>query len=83
MADVDDNLISRAVDGDEDALSELLVRTDAALREQFYGRIGRRYRGAFSEDDVLQVTYLEAFLRIGQFQPNGEGSFLRWLIRIA
>jgi len=31
----------------------------------------------------MQVTYLEAFLHVHKFKPQGEGSFLRWLRRIA
>src|SRR5205085_10015385 len=34
-------------------------------------------------EDVLQVTFLEAFLRIKHFQPGGSGSFVGWLNRIA
>ncbi|MFQ5424885.1 MAG: RNA polymerase sigma factor [Phycisphaerae bacterium] len=79
----DDSLIARAVEGDEDALSDLLVRYRATLRGRLRGRIGERYQGAFSEDDVLQVTFVEAFLRIRQFHPNGNGAFLAWLTRIA
>jgi RNA polymerase sigma factor (sigma-70 family) len=31
----------------------------------------------------MQVTYFEAFLRIGDFTPYGEGAFYKWLLRIA
>jgi len=34
-------------------------------------------------DDVLQVTYVEAVMDIGRFQPRHEGSFLAWLTLLA
>ncbi len=76
-------LIDRSVKGDTDALSELLVACDGRLRSRLDGQIGRRYRSAFCIDDVLQVTYTEAFLRIRSFRPAGDGMFLNWLTRIA
>lgn len=76
-------LIDQSVAGDVDALSELLVACDANLRSRLNGQIGRRYRSAFCIDDVLQVTYTEAFLRIRSFRPAGDGAFLNWLTRIA
>ena len=79
----EDTLTSAALNGDEDALDGLLCRHDAALRSRLAGKIAAKYRAAFDVDDVLQVTYLEAFLRIGQFRPTGAGSFLAWLSRIA
>jgi len=33
--------------------------------------------------DVLQVTYMEAFLRIGRFRVGDNGAFLNWLTKIA
>jgi len=76
-------LIDRSIAGDADALSELLIAYDGTLRARLEGQIGRRYRSAFCVDDVLQVTYMEAFLRIGSFRPSGDGAFLNWLTRIA
>lgn len=76
-------LIERSVSGDADALAELLVEFDGQLRARLDGQIGRRYRSAFGLDDVLQVTYTEAFLRIRGFRPTGDGAFLNWLTRIA
>ncbi len=76
-------LVDRSIEGDTSALSELLIRCDGRLRSRLGGQIGRRYRSAFSIDDVLQVTYTEAFLRIQSFRPTGDGAFLNWLARIA
>lgn len=83
MAQNEKNLLDRAVSGDDAALSEMLVISDAALRTRFSGKIGWKHRAVLSVGDVLQVTYMEAFLRIGRFQPNGNGAFLSWLTRMA
>ena len=83
MLEVQDRLTEAAVQGDQEALVELLERHDAALRERLVGSIDRAYRGALDVDDVLQVTYMEAFLRVSQFIPGENGTFLAWLTRIA
>jgi RNA polymerase sigma-70 factor (ECF subfamily) len=79
----DEALVSWAIDGDDDALSTLLQRHGASLRAQISSLIGDKWQSIIDADDVLQVSYLEAFLRIATFQNRGEGSFLAWLKRIA
>jgi RNA polymerase sigma-70 factor (ECF subfamily) len=71
----------RAVAGDADALGELL---------QFHGpHIARELRRDHSAltaedaDDVMQVTFLEAFLHIRNFDPGKPGSIGGWLRSIA
>ena len=76
-------LVLRAIGGDADALSSLLETLGPNTRRQVAGKIGHQYRSALDEEDVLQVTYLEAFLRIKQFKPVGPSSFDAWLGRIA
>jgi len=76
-----DELARRAVAGDADALSELLCQAGPALERSL--RIGRRWQAHIDVDDVLQVTYLEAFLQIGRFDPSRGVSFVTWLRRIA
>jgi RNA polymerase sigma-70 factor, ECF subfamily len=83
MSEAEDALLAKAVQGDGDALSELLVLLGPQIEAGLDGKIGAHHRAAFDEADVLQVTYLEAFLRIRYFEPNGVGSFVRWLRRIA
>lgn len=78
-----DRLVARAVSGDEAALSTLLEAHHDALGTRIVPQIGRRFRSALGVEDVLQVTYLEAFLRIGQFDPDAGTSFLNWLTRMA
>ena len=74
-------LVSRAASGDADALSELLAhfgpQVEAALR------VGRRWQANLDTADVMQVTYLEAFMQIRRFDPSRSGAFLQWLRQIA
>lgn len=73
-------LINRAVHGDADALTDLLSEFGPRLEASLH--LGRRWRPLIDVADVMQVTYLEAFIQISRFDPNN-GSFLRWLRTIA
>lgn len=79
----EDKLARRSTKGDADALCILLARCEEGLRRRMAGKIKTRFRAAFDEHDVLQVTYMEVFLRIGSFKPGGPGSFLAWVTQIA
>lgn len=73
----------KAAAGDRDALTALLGTHGSEVRRRIASRIGAHWRSSIDEDDVLQVTYVEAFLRIGAYASRGEGSFLSWLTQIA
>ena len=81
MSDTYETLLAGAITGDADALSALLEQHTAELRAAI--QIDQKWAAAFDPDDVLQVTFLEAFLRIGQFRPAGPGAFAGWLRQIA
>jgi len=83
VATSDDVLIAQAIDGDGDALSVLLKRHGSRVRSRLAGKISKRWRSVLTEGDVMQVTYLEAFLDIGQLKRSGAVSFLAWLTKIA
>lgn len=74
-------LQSRAVCGDADAVSRLLEHFGPQVEAALH--IGRRWRSAIDVADVMQVTYLEAFMQIGRFDAGRGLSFLRWLRTIA
>lgn len=82
MSDSDEPLLMQAAQGDDDAMTALLKKFGPQVRGRINGRIAERFRSAFDEDDVMQVTYLEAFLRPG-FTAKGSDSFVAWLTRIA
>lgn len=76
-------LAARAVAGDEDSLTELLRHYGPRIRAQLGPTIQSKWLNALDADDVMQITYLEAFLRIGRFQYQGPDSFGGWLAQIA
>ncbi len=76
-------LFEKAVRGDDDALRALLQRHGPQVRTVVSGKIGRQWQTVLDADDVMQVTYLEAFLQIDQLMARDPASFTRWLTRIA
>ncbi|HMN95946.1 MAG TPA: sigma-70 family RNA polymerase sigma factor [Phycisphaerales bacterium] len=76
-------LISRAVSGDEEALSALLERHGPVVRGRITKDLPRRWQSVLSVDDVLQQAYTDAFLAIGRFVPQSDGAFLAWLSKLA
>jgi len=76
-----DHLVVRAIDGDEDALSSLLGEIGPQVGRKL--SIGRTWQAALDVSDVMQVTYLEAFLRIGNLEASTVAQFAAWLERIA
>lgn len=78
----EDQLVTRAVKGDESALAALLEEAGLQLHADLQHKIGAKYRSLVDADDIMQVTCLEAFLRIRSFVPGGAGSFAAWLRRI-
>ena len=83
MPVIDPSLLQRAVEGDTAALRVLLEHFGGEVRRRISGRIDKRWRASLDEDDVMQVTYLEAFLHIDQLTARDSASFLTWLTRIA
>lgn len=83
MTRADTELLERAVAGDALALRPLLERYGPQVRQAIRGKIGRRWQALLDEDDVMQVTYLEAFLHIEQLVARDPASFTVWLTRIA
>ena len=81
MSTPEDAHVARAVDGDGDALEQLLREVGPDV-----GRgldIAQRWRASFDREDVMQVTYLEACLRIGSLTSRTQEGFRAWLARIA
>ncbi len=81
MSGTQQELVQRAVAGDEDALSELLRIHGPAVERSL--QIGTLYQSMIEPSDVMQVTYLEAFMRIAAFDPARAESFAAWLRQIA
>ena len=81
MEEVDAQMVERAVTGDEEALSQLLNQHAQPLARHLRTRSASLSKPDI--DDVLQITFLEAFLNIHRFDPGRPGSFSGWLTRIA
>lgn len=79
----DEAVVRRAVAGDRAALSELLRDVGPLVRQRIAPKISKVWQSVLEPDDVMQVTYLEAVLSIGSFNPAGPGAFAAWLTRLA
>jgi RNA polymerase sigma-70 factor (ECF subfamily) len=76
-------LLECAARGDESALRTLLKRFGPDARRRIQGKIGSKYQALIDEDDVMQVTYLEAFLHAETLRARDATAFIAWLARIA
>lgn len=81
MARGESELVRAATLGDADALTDLLERHGPEVARTM--SIASKWQTVVGADDVMQVTYLEAFLRITDFVPAGPEGFRVWLQRIA
>lgn len=83
MSHDETNAIGRAAAGDADALRGLLARHGPQVWGEIDRAIDARHRAIIDADDVMQVTYLEAFLQIERLAARDEAGFVAWLRRIA
>ncbi len=77
----DKEFLILAVAGDTDAMSRLLDHYGPAVERSL--SISREWRSVLESADIMQVTYLEAFLQITQYDPERSEPFRAWLQRIA
>jgi len=71
--------VTGALRHDPEAFSRLFARFAPRLRLLVEARLGRHLRRRIAADDILQVTFLEAFRTLDRFEDRGPGSFYRWL----
>ena len=74
-----DDLLDQAVSGNRDALATLLEQYGPRIRQGLTCQIPPRWQAVLSADDVMQQSYVDAFMDISGFDPRGEGSFIKWL----
>ena len=79
----DDALLESAMGGDRAALLALLERMGPGIRIGIARRITGHLQSLLDEDDVMQVTYIEAVTRIDRFRGGGASGFRAWLARLA
>ena len=82
-SECENDLIRRAVGGDEVALGLLLKGIHGRLCAHVAWRIPARLRGVLDAHDIVQDAYIRVFLHINDFQPRGDDSFYRWVATIA
>src|SRR3954467_11648430 len=73
------DLLTRAGEGDQQALGELLARYRARLGRMVQLRLDRRLQGRVDPSDVLQEAYLEVARSVGDYLKNPEISFYLWV----
>jgi RNA polymerase sigma-70 factor (ECF subfamily) len=78
-----DQLIRRAVDGDQVALTMLLKDGRRRLCEGLSGRVPAELRTTIDVDDLAQQAHVIVFRRIKDFVPAGPDGFFRWVEAIA
>ncbi|MBK9118219.1 MAG: sigma-70 family RNA polymerase sigma factor [Phycisphaerales bacterium] len=76
-----DERVARAARGDHEALAELLEEVGPEVRRRL--SISPLWQAAIEAADVMQVTYLEAFLRVDQLRGESTETFRAWLTRLA
>jgi RNA polymerase sigma-70 factor (ECF subfamily) len=72
-------LLERAHTGDDRALEVLFARYLKPLERWASGRLPRWARNAADTHDLVQDTLLNAFRKIGNFEPQREGAFQAYL----
>lgn len=73
------HLLERANAGESAALEALFARYLRPLQRWASGRLPKWARGANDTHDLVQDTLLNAFKRMGSFEPRREGAFLAYL----
>ena len=76
------NLVSRAVQGDAESLSQLMERYRARLNRMVSLRIDRRLKGRVDASDVVQEALMDAARRLEDYAadpPMGFYVWLRWI----
>ena len=81
MSDSRNDQLKKAIEGDRASFEALLAEVGAEVRATL--SIAEKWRSVLEADDVMQVTYMEAFMRIDRFCGDDIGAFRAWLRQIA
>lgn len=77
-------LVRRAQERDSAAISILFDRYRDRLRRALRRKLGANYRrGLLDSEDAVQDGILAALSNLHQFEYQGSGSFLAWVLRVA
>lgn len=79
-----DDILQRAIEGDERALQALLVREGATLRAQIVHELRRCHLHPDNAvDELLQTVWMRVARGIRKFRLSEPGAFRAWLKKIA
>jgi len=77
-----EQLVLGAQGGDDQAVQSLFIRYYPRVERIVRARLGARLRARVDVEDVLQETFLQAVLRLSDFEMRSESAFLDWLATI-
>lgn len=78
-----ESALTAAVAGDRVALERLLLDHYDELARRIEAKLPPRLQSTQAVEDILQLTFLQAFLDIAHFQQRTDATFGAWLARIA
>ena len=78
-----EDVIERAVGGDERAQEALVAHLEPAVRASVRYLLGADLRRLLDTDDVVQSTFAVALADIGQLSFRGEAALRAWILTIA
>lgn len=72
-------LLTQAINGNRDALGQVLIRHRSYLKMLATAQIHQRLQGKADPSDLVQETFLEAHKQIGTFRGTSNAEFAGWL----
>jgi RNA polymerase sigma-70 factor (ECF subfamily) len=76
-------LVQEARAGCREAFDELFSSQRPRLERALRGRVPRALAPRVDVSDIVQAALLDAYRGLERFEDRGEGSFVRWLRRVA
>ena len=76
-------LVRAATGGDRASLERLLLAHYDALARRLAAKLPSRLQATQAVEDILQLTFFQAFRDIARFEPRAGAGFGDWLARIA
>ena len=81
MATDEHTLLAKAIAGDSEALTTLLETYGPKVRRKL--SIASTWQASMDAADVMQVTYIEVFSRIGKLKDRTLDAFEAWITQVA
>lgn len=78
-----DTMLEKALAGDRAAVIALMEALAPKVRARLASKLTGAYQSVVDVDDLMQVTFLEAYLRLKRFTKGDSTAFLAWMTRLA